>query len=345
MQAAVFDRFRTPLRILDVPTPLPHDDSVIIDVKACGVCRSDWHAWMGQDDTVRLPHVPGRELAGTVAAVGSMVRRWHPGDRVTVPFCCGCGACLECESGNSHICDAYTQPGFTQWGAFAEQVEIRFADLNLVALPETIDFVTAASLGCRFATSFRAVMHQGRTIAGDWVAVHGCGGVGLSAVMIAKAVGAQVIAVDIKPERLAQAKRFGAVEVIDATHGNVVQRIHDITGRGAQVSIDALGSHGTCWNSIESLAKRGRHVQVGLVLGDQAAPPVPMGAVIAKELELYGSHGMQPYGYHRMLDMIALGLINPKQLISDVVTLEQGAELLTRMDEFPNAGVTVIVMD
>lgn len=344
MKAAVFDRFRSPLQIRDVAGLVPHDDAVVIDVRACGVCRSDWHGWMGHDSDIQLPHVPGHELSGTVAAVGSLVRNWKPGDRVTVPFSCGCGTCPECERGNPHICDFYTQPGFTQWGAFAEQVEIRFADVNVVRLPESVDFVTAASLGCRFATSFRAIVHQGRTAAGDWVVVHGCGGVGLSAVMIARAVGAQVIAVDIQPVRLAAAKHHGAAEVLDGSSRDVVARIREITGRGAQVSIDALGSHETCWNSIECLAKRGRHVQVGLMLGSHADPPIPMGAVIANELELLGSHGIQAFEYERMLRMITTGTLDPRALISDVVTLEQGAELLTRMDQFPNTGITVINM-
>jgi alcohol dehydrogenase len=227
-------------------------------------------------------------------------------------------------------------------GAFAERVEIRHADINLVGLPESIDFLTAASLGCRFATSFRAIVHQGRVAAGDWVAVHGCGGVGLSAVMIANAVGGQVIAIDVQPERLAAACQMGAKEVIDGSKCDVVKRIREITGRGANVSLDALGNHTTCWNSIECLTKRGRHIQVGLMLGEQSNPPIPMSSVIGKELEIYGSHGMQSVEYQRMFRMIQSGQLRPQQLISDTVTLEQGAQLLTRMDEFPNAGITVI---
>jgi alcohol dehydrogenase len=345
MKAAVFDRFRAPLAIRDVPAPQPHADAAIIQVKACGLCRSDWHAWMGHDEDVLLPHVPGHELAGNVLAIGPLVKNWRPGDRVTVPFCCGCGTCYQCVSGHPHICDFYTQPGFTQWGAFAEQVEIRFADVNLVGLPTSIDYVTAASLGCRFSTSYRAVIDQGKAQAGQWVAVHGCGGVGLSAIMIARALGALVIAIDIQPERLRIAKSLGATETIDASQQSVVSRIAEITGRGADVSIDALGSHQTCWNSIQCLTKRGRHVQVGLMLGKQSDPPIPMAAVIAKELEIYGSHGMQAYQYRRLLAMIESETVNPRQLVSDTVTLEQGAALLTRMDEFPNAAMTVIAID
>lgn len=344
MKAAVFQHFQSRLQICEVPDLPPQDDAAVITVRACGICRSDWHAWMGHDGDVRLPHVPGHELSGTVASVGGRVHKWKVGDRVTVPFSCGCGSCRECVSGNPQICDHYTQPGFTHWGAFAEQVQIRNADFNLVRLPDTVDFVTAASLGCRFATSFRAVLHQGRTAPGDWVAIHGCGGVGLSAIMIAKAAGAQVIAIDIQPARLKAAKDLGATETLNASQDDIVSRIRDITGRGAQVSIDALGSHQTCWNSIQGLAKRGRHIQVGLMLGHHANPPIPMDAVIAKELEIYGSHGMQAFEYDRMLRMIERGDLEPKTLISDIVSLEQGAELLTRMAQFPNAAITVIAL-
>ena len=342
MKAAVFEQFRTPLHIQNVPDPVPEPDAAVIAVRACGLCRSDWHGWMGHDSDVHLPHVPGHELAGEIVAVGSAVKHWSIGQRVTVPFCCGCGTCEQCVCGNQQICDRYTQPGFTQWGAFAELVAIRHADVNLVSLPAEIDFVTAASLGCRFATSFRAVVVQGRTQPGDWVAVHGCGGVGLSAVMIAAALGAQVIAVDIRRDRLEFAQRCGAAVVINAAETDPVAAIRETTRGGAHVSMDALGSRTTCWNSVKCLRKRGRHVQIGLMLGSDADPPVPMSAVIANELEIIGSHGMQAFEYDRMLRMISSGALRPDLLISDRVTLTQAAELLPKMHEFPGHGVTVI---
>ena len=338
----MFEQFQGPITVRVVDDPVPHSDGAIIAVRSCGLCRSDWHGWMGHDSDVHLPHVPGHELAGEVCAVGRDVRLWQAGKRVTVPFCCGCGQCAQCRTGNQQICDCYTQPGFTQWGAFAEYVEIRHADVNLVALPDSLDFVTAASLGCRFATSFRAVVAQGRTSAGEWVAVHGCGGVGLSAVMIAAAMGAQVIAIDVRPERLRLAQDCGAVHTINASESDVVDAIRTLTKGGVHVSLDALGSKRTCWNSVRSLRKRGRHVQVGLMAGSEANPPIPMGLVIANELEILGSHGMQAFEYTRMFDMIEAGSLAPQKLISDRISLTRAAELLPRMNEFPGDGVTVI---
>ncbi|MEO2036935.1 MAG: zinc-dependent alcohol dehydrogenase family protein [Planctomycetaceae bacterium] len=342
MKAAVYEQFQSPLIVGNVPDPRPNSDAAIIQVAACGICRSDWHGWMGHDSDIQLPHVPGHELAGTIAAVGSDVRRWKTGQRITVPFSCGCGRCRQCLSGNLHICDDETQPGFTQWGAFAEFVEIRHADLNLVELPESIDFATAASLGCRFATSFRGLMDQARVQPGEWVAVYGCGGVGLSAVMIAVAAGAQVIAVDIDDARLQTALELGADEVINAGRRAPRDAIMEMTAGGGDVSVDALGSRTTCFASIGSLRKRGRHVQIGLTLGSEADPPIPMSEVIANELVIMGSHGMPSTAYPRMLRMIEDGQLHPQRLIRDHVTLEEGAALLVRFDDFPGAGVTVI---
>src|SRR6187549_330581 len=136
--------------VVDVPEPDCPADGAVIRVVATGVCRSDWHAWQGHDP-VRLPHVPGHELAGVIAAVGSRVTTRRVGERVTVPFVCGCGTCAYCLAGDAQVCPDQTQPGFTGPGSFAELVAVHGADTNLVRLPESIDFVTAASLGCRFA--------------------------------------------------------------------------------------------------------------------------------------------------------------------------------------------------
>lgn len=343
MKAAIFREFQGPITIETVPDPEPPADGVVVAVAANGICRSDWHGWMGHDSDVQLPHVPGHELAGHVTAVGPEVLRFKPGDCVTVPFAVGCGRCPQCLSGNQHICDDYFQPGFTAWGSFAEYVAIPHADVNLVNLPEGMGFVEAASLGCRFITSFRAVVAQGRTRPGEWVVVHGCGGVGLSAVMIAASLGAQVIGVDIKEEALALAKSLGARFVINAHEvPDLIEAIHDVTDGGAQVSIDALGSAQTCRNSVLSLGKRGRHVQVGLMVEDYKDALIPMNRVIAWELELLGSHGMQAHAYPPMLDMILTGKLEPERLIGKTVSLEEAPDALTSMSDFALTGVTVI---
>ena len=343
MKAVYYEIFQGSVEIREVQNPMVSKDSVIIKVKATGLCRSDWHGWMGHDPDIILPHVPGHELAGIIAEIGSEIQNFKLGDRVTVPFVGGCGTCMECNTGNHQVCDNQFQPGFTAWGSFAEFVEIKYADINLVHLPDEIDFVTAASLGCRFITSFRAVIDQGKVSAGQWVAVHGCGGVGLSAINIASGAGANVVAIDIDDEKLKLANKLGANVLINARKvENVSDEIIKITGRGAHVSIDALGSQETCFNSVACLRKRGKHIQIGLTTGDHQHPKVPMDKVVAHELEILGSHGMQAFRYEAVFEMIKKGKVHPDLMLRKIISLEEAPEALVKMDNFENLGVTVI---
>ncbi len=344
MKAALYRAFGEALTIENVPDPEPPPAGVVISVEATGLCRSDWHGWMGHDPDIRLPQVPGHELAGVIEAVGSEVTGgWRRGDRVTLPFVCGCGTCPQCGSGNQQVCDRQFQPGFTHWGSFAEFVAIDFADVNLVRLPDEIDFVTAASLGCRFVTSFRAIVDQGRVTDGQWVAVHGCGGVGLSAIMIASALGAHVVAVDIDDNKLAFAGSIGADSLINARSVDAVpEAIREVTGGGAHVSIDALGSAVTSSNSIDCLRKRGKHIQVGLMVDGDQSPTVPMDRVIADELEILGSHGMQAHRYPELLAMIQSGKLKPESLVSRTISLDDALTELPAMHKSTETGITVI---
>ena len=348
MEAVLYEEFGRLPTVQTVPDPTPAEDGVVIAVEASGLCRSDWHGWMGHDPDIKLPHVPGHELAGVIAAVGKDVNPvWKIGDRVTVPFVCGCGKCGQCVSGNQHICDDQFQPGFTHWGSFAEYVAIERASVNLVRLPDELDFVAAASLGCRFATSFRAVVDQGRLAAGQWLAVHGCGGVGLSAIMIANALGANVVAIDITDARLELARQLGAAITLNAatlasTGTPVGLAVKESTGSGVHVSIDALGSPATCANSIMSLRKRGKHIQVGLLLADQSRPALPMDRVIADELEILGSHGMQAYRYDALLAMIVAGKLNPASLVGQRLSLSDAPTALADLNSFSGTGINVI---
>ncbi|MGI9552914.1 MAG: zinc-dependent alcohol dehydrogenase family protein [Aurantibacter sp.] len=343
MKALVYDKFQVKPQIQKVPDPVPEPKGVVIKVSATGLCRSDWHGWMGHDPDIVLPHVPGHELAGTVAAIGKNVRNFKIGDRVTAPFVCGCGNCGQCLSGNQQVCDHQSQPGFTHWGSFAEYVALDYADINLVQLPSEINDVTAATLGCRFVTSFRAIVHQAAVTEGQYVVVHGCGGVGLSAIMIANALGAKVVAVDIHQNQLALAKEFGASATVNGTETqDVVADIKDITDGGAHVSIDALGSAATCFNSISNLRKRGKHIQVGLMTEDHRHLKIPMDQLLANEWEIKGSHGMQAFKYPEMLKMISDGRLQPEKLIKRTITLEEAATALPNMGTFKNTGVSVI---
>ncbi|GGK62473.1 alcohol dehydrogenase [Sphaerisporangium melleum] len=342
MRAVQYDEFGGRPEVREAADPLPDRAGAVIRVAATGLCRSDWHGWMGHDPDIRdFPHVPGHELAGVVEAVGGEVRGWRPGDRVTTPFVCACGSCPSCAAGDQQVCERQTQPGFTHWGSFAEYVAVGNADVNLVRLPDAMTFPTAASLGCRFATAFRAVVAQGRVAAGEWVAVYGCGGVGLSAVMIAAACGARVIAVDVSAAARQLATGLGATHAVPAEDAPAVVR--EITGGGAHLTVDALGSPATCGAAIESLRRRGRHVQVGLLPAAAGHPAVPMDRVIGLELTILGSHGMAAHAYPPMLGMIADGRLRPDVLITRTIGLDEAPEALTTMASAGVPGVTVIV--
>ncbi|MEU0671781.1 zinc-dependent alcohol dehydrogenase family protein [Streptomyces sp. NPDC006172] len=343
MRAVVFERYGEPAEVREVADPEPAPHGVVVRVEATGLCRSDWHGWMGHDPDITLPHVPGHELAGVVEEVGAQVTSWHPGDRVTVPFVCGCGACPSCAAGDHQVCERQTQPGFTHWGSFAQYVALDHADVNLVAIPDDLSYATAASLGCRFATAFRAVVRQGRVAAGEWVAVHGCGGVGLSAVMIAAACGARAVAVDVSPHALELARRFGATACLDARETpDTASAIHELTGGGAHLSLDALGSPATCAASVNGLRRRGRHVQVGLLPSADGTTPVPLARAVALELELLGSHGMAAHAYPEMLELVRAGLLRPDLLVTSTIALDAVPEALAALGTAPGAGVTVI---
>ncbi|TFC05322.1 alcohol dehydrogenase catalytic domain-containing protein [Cryobacterium mannosilyticum] len=344
MKAVWFDRFGALPELREVPDPVASPTGVVVRVEATGLCRSDWHGWLGHDPGIALPHVPGHELVGVIDSVGPLVRRFRVGQRVTVPFVCACGDCPDCAAGNGQVCRNQTQPGFTHWGSYAELVALHHADVNLIAVPDGLDAGAAALLGCRFATAYRGLAHQARLAAGETLVVVGCGGVGLSAVMIGAALGATVIAVDISGPALGAAARCGAAHTVDSAgldDDEVLARIRAAAGSaGVQVSVEALGREDTVSIAIRSLAARGRHVQIGLLAED---PRIPLGDVIARELTVLGSHGMSAADYPALLALVESGRLRPETLVSRRITLAEAPAALAAMsDPVPPAGVTLI---
>lgn len=346
MRAVQFESFGGTIEVVDLPDPAPDPDGVVIAVASTGLCRSDWHGWQGHDpDISTLPRVPGHELAGTIVALGSQVQDFAIGDEVTVPFVCGCGTCEQCSRGDAQVCPRQWQPGFSGPGSFADFVAIPRADFNLVSLPAAVSTDVAASLGCRFATAYRAVTKVGKVQVGDWVVVFGCGGVGLSIVMIAVERGARVVAVDTSPDALRLAMALGAHAVVQADGVvDVVAMVREQNPGGVDISFDALGSIDTCRMAVGCLRPRGRHIQVGLLppveVDDRAT--VPMHRVIRLELEILGSHGMAARDYPEMLELIADHRLDPMRLVTRTIGLEEVPNALASMGTVPHAGVTLI---
>jgi D-arabinose 1-dehydrogenase-like Zn-dependent alcohol dehydrogenase len=341
VKAAVIYEVGAPLEIQEMPDPTLGPADAVIRVEACGICRSDWHLWQG-DLKAQLPLVPGHEFAGVVAAVGQDVKGFRPGDRVTLPFHLACGHCEHCYTGHSNLCGAGAI-GFAMNGGYAQLARVPNADVNLIRLPEGVDFVTAASLGCRYMTAYHGVVDRAQVRPGEWVAVFGAGGVGLSAVQIASAIGARVIAVDISDEKLMVAKGEGAELTVNAASGSAHQAIKELTGGGANVSIDALGSAKTAVPGVLSLKKGGRHLQIGLTgKEDKGSIALPVDAMTLQELSFIGSMGCPISSYKGLLSLVETRRLKPRELVTRTVALNQVNEVLTAMSDFKTVGFNVI---
>lgn len=346
MKAAVFRAYGGPLAVETVADPDCPRDGVVVRVLACGVCRSDWHGWTGMDTDVAPPHVPGHEFAGEVVAVGPDCRGFAIGERVTAPFILSCGICPDCVGGEPTICNAQHVLGFSAWGAFAELLAVPHADFNLVRLPEGLDPVAVAGMGCRVTTAFRGLTDRGRLRPGEWLAIHGSGGVGLSAVMIGAAMGARVLAVDVNPAALAMAQSLGATAVLDATEtDDVGMAVRAITGGGADLAIDALGHSATYQDALRGLRKLGRYVQLGMPTGRHENVELPLlELVYSRQISILGSRGMAARRFPPLLAMIAGGRIDPGRLVTRRIGLGQAGAALADFTDNRAVGITVIDM-
>lgn len=346
MKAAVVEEYKKPLVIEDVADPTGDKDGVIIDIKACGVCRSDWHGWQGEwpgFTNSSLPHIFGHEFVGVVAEVGAAVTQFKAGDRVIIPFTIGCGHCWYCRTGHSNVCPDITMPGFTYAGGFAEQVFIANADANLVALPDAVSFTDAAGMGCRFMTAYHGVVEIGRVHPGDWVAVFGAGGVGLSATQIATSAGANVIAVDIADDKLDLARKVGAVQTVNSSGTDPVTAVREITGGGADMSIDALGIPVTLRSALASLRRRGVHVQIGMTPeGAKGEVPLTINDLITNEIDYRGSFGMPTVEFPYLLQEVATGKLHPGDLVTRTIKLSEVNDALNAMTTYKTVGTSVI---
>ncbi|SFI43511.1 zinc-dependent alcohol dehydrogenase family protein [Jannaschia pohangensis] len=339
MRAAVLREFNAPLSIEDVPDPECPSDGVVLRTIACGVCRSDWHGWVGEHPRIKPGQIGGHEYCGEVIAAGPDAQ-FAVGDKLVAPFILACGTCPECRSGHQNTCHDQRLPGFIEPGAFAEYVAVP-RDHNLARLPEELSPTVAAGLGCRVTTSWHALTGRAALQAGEWLAVHGTGGIGLSAALLGKALGANVVVVDIVQEKLDHALGLGIDAAVLASDDTAAQ-IKEITGGGAHVSVEALGIPVTVNGSIKCLRPRGRHVQVGMPVGHTARMEVDMNTVYMGNLALFGTRGMPAWRYPSLLGMITSGKVDMSPLIAREVALSDTSAELAAFNGPTPPGVAVI---
>jgi D-arabinose 1-dehydrogenase-like Zn-dependent alcohol dehydrogenase len=341
VKAMVLEEVGKPMIVKEWPEPECPPDGAVIRVEASGICRSDWHLWQGDWGWIgfkmRMPTVLGHEFAGVVEEVGKDVKTLKTGMRVVVPLAQGCGVCGDCRTGHSNLCMGAGMGGYARYGL------LNHADFNFAPLPDKIDFVEASSMGCRYVTAYHGILDQGQVRADESVVVYGCGGVGLSAVQIATALGARVIAVDLDDRKLELAKKVGAADVINGRNNDPVKAVMDLTRGGADVSVDALGIAATCRNAVASLRKRGRHIQIGLTTqGEKGEVALPVDQIVFKEIQFIGSLAIQSFRYPAILSMVERGRLEPRKLISETIPLEKAFGGLDQMSKFENAGISVI---
>lgn len=340
MRAAVLRSYNAPLSIEDVPDPDCPTDGVVLKVSACGICRSDWHGWVGEHPRVKPGQIGGHEYCGEVIAAGPDAT-YAVGDKLIAPFILSCVTCPNCRSGASNTCTDQRLPGFIEPGAFAEYVAVP-RDHNLARLPADMSPTLAAALGCRVTTAWHALTGRASVEAGEWVAVHGTGGIGLAAMLLARALGARVIVTDIVDEKLAHAKSLGAEHAINAGGGDSAATIKDITGGGAHVSIEALGFPATVAASLDCLRPLGRHVQVGMPVGHHAVQDVNLNTIYMGNLALYGTRGMPAHRYPSLLSLIESGRVDLTPIVAREVGLSDCSAELAAFNGPTPPGVAVI---
>jgi alcohol dehydrogenase len=342
MRAAVLREYNADLSIENVPDPVCPEDGVVLKVLGCGVCRSDWHGWTGEHPRVKPGQIGGHEYCGEVVEAGP--RATHGvGERLIAPFILACGSCPSCQSGHSNTCPNQRLPGFIEPGAFAEYVAVPF-DHNLATLPDSMSPTLAAGLGCRVTTAWHALTGRAALQPGEWLAVHGTGGIGLSTMLLGRALGARVVVVDVVPDKLSHALSLGAEAAVDARDGQTAARIKDLTGGGAHVSVEALGIAATTNASIECLRPLGRHVQVGMPVGHTARMEINMSAVYQGNLALFGTRGMPAWRYPSLLSLIEGTDLDLSPLIAREIGLS-GVSAELRAFNGPTAPGVAVVTD
>lgn len=340
MKAVRLIEIGKPLQLQEVPLPRLGDADVLVRVKAAGICHSDVHYRNGDSSVGPLPQTLGHEVAGVIEAMGPAVRTVTPGQRVCVHYLVSCGQCRYCHRGHEQFCESGQMIGKHRDGGYAEYVAVPAR--SLIGLPEEIPFAHAAVMMCSSSTSFHA-LHKARLRAGDTVAIFGAGGLGMSAIQLARGMGAlAVYAIDINAEKLALAQTYGAIAV-NASAGDPVAVLRELTGgRGVDVALEVIGLPQTMRQAVQSLGVMGRAVLAGITQKPFALDSYR--ELIGKEAEVIGcsDHLMQEFPL--LLDYARRGTLDLSRVVARSIALEAGAVnvALDALEQFGGEVRTVI---
>lgn len=323
MRAAIFHGSGRPLTLGELPRPSLGPGDALVKVAACGFCHTDLHYLDHGVATAKAPPmVLGHEISGTVEELGPSATERALGDRVLVPAVLPCGSCELCRRGRGNICPRLMMLGNHIDGGFAEYVRVPARDL--VPLPSGMDLARSAVIADALTTPYHAVVHRGQVRSGDWVVVVGCGGVGINVVQFARAAGANVIAVDLRPEKLELALRLGATEALDASqHPQLGREVQKRTGGGANVAFEVVGTPETVRTALSTLRRGGRLCVLGY---SDSVVPVPLNRLMFFEYEIVGSLGCRPVDYPQVIEMVRSGKVRLDEVVTRTVPLDRIGE-------------------
>jgi len=330
-----------PLELQEIPTPNIGEKDVLVHVRAAGICHSDAHYRAGRSAMGMMPITLGHEVAGVVEKVGAQVKNIKVGERVCLHYNITCGDCYWCSTGNEQFCNSVKMLGHHVDGGYAEYIAVPAR--NAIPLPDEIPFEEGATLMCASATAFHA-LHKGRLKAGETVAVFGVGGLGMSAIQLAKAMGAvEVYAVDIQQDKLELASEYKAIP-IDASRVNAIEEIRKLTkGKGVDVSLEMIGLRRTMEQAIDSVGNLGRAVMVGL--NQQPIEINTYMQVLGKEAEIIGSNDHLLDELPSLVDMARRKILDTSRVVSQVIPLDAD-KINQRLDDLENftSDVRVVIV-
>src|SRR5688572_13289599 len=365
MKAAILEKAHEPMRIEEIPIPEPRAGEILVKVTACGVCHTDLHV-MKAEVAFPLPAVMGHEISGTVAALGPGVAGPPVGTPVVSAFIMPCGFCAACGAGRDDLCDSFFAMNRLKGTLYDGTTRLRrtngspismysmagLAEYSVVPatdvfpLADGLPLAESSVLGCAVFTAYGAVRHGADLRGGERIAVVAAGGVGMNIVQIARAFGAsQIIAVDVRDDKLEAARRLGATHVVNAATADATSRVRELTGgRGVDVAFEVLGLPQTFVQGFEVIRDGGRMVAVRIAPGRTTAA-IEITRLVRRELRIVGSYGARTRSdMPEIIRLAAHGIFRPETMVTQRFPLTEADAAYTALARGDIIGRAIVVM-